>query len=211
MHHCNFCKDRLIPDVCRWYERPLLVVLVRPYYCPHCFEGFYRPVLSMREWLGYPPKKSELVQSTTSLRVNAPAPTRTANGTPQINRTRPKKSKAYKRSGTSKGLLSGFFKSRSERSHRSKYRGSAIEKPKPMKKSGFGSRSGGGGESKPLKRVGFRKNSGAAGKVSRKFTSYNSGGPIEAVVSFVPRLVRKLKKFLPGGQSDPRMIRKSYR
>ena len=209
MHHCHFCKDRLIPDVCRWYERPLLIVLVRPYYCPHCFEGFYRPVLSMRELMGYPPKRSELVQATTNLRSNSPAPTRSASGEPRANRTRPKKSKAYKRSA-GKGLASSFFKARGKSTTRSKSRGKATEKPKPLKKHGFGRRLAGAGDaSKPIRKSGFGRK--ATINPPGKFASYNGSGPLTSALNFVTRIIRRARQLLPGAGKASGMSRRSYR
>ena len=55
MHHhrrpvdvpCITCLCReAIPDTYRWYERPLALILLRPYRCRHCavrFLGFIRP------------------------------------------------------------------------------------------------------------------------------------------------------------------------
>lgn len=55
---CSFCADRLKPDYPRWFQYPLLLLLVRPYYCPHCGDGCFRPITSLAKLLGRPRRKT---------------------------------------------------------------------------------------------------------------------------------------------------------
>lgn len=48
LYECAFCSDRLKPDRPRWYQYPLLLILIRPYFCPHCGDGALRPITSLR-------------------------------------------------------------------------------------------------------------------------------------------------------------------
>jgi hypothetical protein len=54
LYTCDFCTDRLRPDYPHWYQYPLLVILVRPYYCPHCGDRALRPITSLRKLFGAP-------------------------------------------------------------------------------------------------------------------------------------------------------------
>ena len=49
---CNFCDCRLRPDPYRWYEWPLVFILVRRYYCPHCGDGALRPIVTLAKLVG---------------------------------------------------------------------------------------------------------------------------------------------------------------
>ena len=43
--YCPNCTSvRLKRDRFKWYEWPLVVVLCRPFKCPHCFRRMIRPV-----------------------------------------------------------------------------------------------------------------------------------------------------------------------
>lgn len=76
---CSFCSDQLKPDYPRWFQYPLLLVLVRPYYCPHCGDGCFRPITSLAKLLGRPRRKTNdgsthwTGASTTSNQLPSPS------------------------------------------------------------------------------------------------------------------------------------------
>jgi hypothetical protein len=41
---CHWCRKELIPATMRWWECALLLILLRTYKCPHCFERYQRPL-----------------------------------------------------------------------------------------------------------------------------------------------------------------------
>ena len=42
-HNCRWCKDEVLKRAePRWLEYPLLIIGIRPYYCPHCYMQSYR-------------------------------------------------------------------------------------------------------------------------------------------------------------------------
>ncbi len=68
---CTFCKVELLPDCLYWYEWPLLLVLMRPYVCPHCSDGAYRPVLSLKRLCGRP-SRGRFVREATPWQADEP-------------------------------------------------------------------------------------------------------------------------------------------
>lgn len=45
---CHFCDCNLRPLPFRWFEAPLLLVVCRKYYCPHCGDSAVRPIRTFR-------------------------------------------------------------------------------------------------------------------------------------------------------------------
>lgn len=42
-HFCPYCLTKVLePARLRWWQYPLLLLLVRPFRCPHCFERLFR-------------------------------------------------------------------------------------------------------------------------------------------------------------------------
>jgi hypothetical protein len=54
LYRCNFCKDALAPTPPDRWQWLVLLMLIRPYSCPHCRESYLRPVLSLRNLFGRP-------------------------------------------------------------------------------------------------------------------------------------------------------------
>lgn len=64
LYRCSFCTDKLRPDYLRWYQYPLLLAFIRPYYCPHCGDGALRPITSLKRLFGTPNRKVSSGQQT---------------------------------------------------------------------------------------------------------------------------------------------------
>jgi|GEM_PF-5842852 len=47
VYHCPHCvQEKLVPAKrLRWYEYLLMLVLLRPWKCPHCFERYVRGII----------------------------------------------------------------------------------------------------------------------------------------------------------------------
>ena len=47
-YRCNFCKEHLVATKLQRSDYLLVLLLIRPYECPHCFSSFNRPLA----WIG---------------------------------------------------------------------------------------------------------------------------------------------------------------
>ena len=57
LYRCQFCKEKLNPDPFRRFEWFALLLAMRPYTCPHCNDGYFRPILSLKKLFGEPRRR----------------------------------------------------------------------------------------------------------------------------------------------------------